>query len=128
MSVRPRRSMLYMPGSNSRALDKARTLAADSLILDLEDSVSPDAKQTARDQVMAELEAGGYGHRELIVRINAFDSPWAHDDIQSLAKVASPPDGILIPKVSSASEVCDAIAVIDASGCDRDIDIWLMAE
>lgn len=120
--------MLYMPGSNSRALDKARTLAADSLILDLEDSVSPDAKQTARDQVMAELEAGGYGHRELIVRINAFDSPWAHDDIQSLAKVASPPDGILIPKVSSASEVCDAIAVIDASGCDRDIDIWLMAE
>lgn len=128
MSVRPRRSMLYMPGSNGRALNKARTLAADSLILDLEDSVSPDAKQVARTQVVAELEAGGYGHRELIVRINALDSPWAQDDIHCLSNAVKAPNGILIPKVSCASEVCDAIAVIDASGCDREIDIWLMAE
>lgn len=128
MPVRPRRSMLYMPGSNNRALDKARTLAADSLILDLEDSVSPHAKQQARNQVMAELEIGGYGHRELIVRINALDSPWAEDDIRSLANLATPPDGILIPKISSAAEVCDAIARIDTIGCHRDVDIWLMTE
>ena len=128
MPVRPRRSMLYMPGSNGRALDKARTLAADCLILDLEDSVSPESKQQARSQVVDSLEAGGYGHREIIVRTNSLDSPWAIDDFLSLAKSGTAPDGILIPKISSATEVCDAIVQIDAAGCHRDIGIWLMAE
>ncbi|WP_279252118.1 HpcH/HpaI aldolase/citrate lyase family protein [Candidatus Seongchinamella marina] len=128
MPVRPRRSMLYMPGSNGRALDKARTLAADCLILDLEDSVSPESKQQARSQVVDSLEAGGYGYREIIVRTNSLDSPWAIDDFLSLAKSGTAPDGILIPKISSATEVCDAIVQIDAAGCHRDIGIWLMAE
>ncbi|MEH6588448.1 MAG: CoA ester lyase [Halioglobus sp.] len=128
MSVRPRRSMLYMPGSNNRALNKARSLPADSLILDLEDAVSPDAKQLAREQVVAALEEGGYGHRELIVRTNALDTIWAEDDFQAIANASRAPDGLLLPKISSAAEVCDAIARIDAKGCPREMDIWLMAE
>ena len=77
MTLRPRRSVLYMPGSNARALDKAKQLPADTLILDLEDSVAPDAKLTARDQVTQAVKGGGYGKRELIIRINALDTPWS---------------------------------------------------
>jgi citrate lyase subunit beta / citryl-CoA lyase len=80
-TVRPRRSVLYMPGSNARALEKARTLPADALILDLEDAVTPDAKALARDQVQAAVKAGGYGSRELAIRINGLDTPWGEADL-----------------------------------------------
>ena len=128
MSIRPRRSMLYMPGSNPRALDKARSLPADSLILDLEDSVAPDAKQLAREQVVMALEQGGYGHREILVRINGLETPWAEQDIRAVAASQVAPDGLLIPKVSTAAQVLEAIALVEASGASDSIDIWLMAE
>ena len=82
MTIRPRRSLLYMPGSNARALDKARSLPADGLILDLEDAVAPDAKELAREQIVAALAEGGYGHRELLVRINALSTPWGAEDVE----------------------------------------------
>ena len=81
MQIRPRRSVLYMPGSNARALEKAKTLAADALILDLEDAVAPEAKEAARDQVCAAVKAGGYGQREIVIRINGLDTPWGKADL-----------------------------------------------
>jgi citrate lyase subunit beta/citryl-CoA lyase len=99
MTVRPRRSVLYMPGSNARALEKARTLPADGVILDLEDSVAPDAKETARQQVANAVKAGGFGPREVFIRINAVDTPWHADDLAAAAQAA--PDAILIPKVTN---------------------------
>src|SRR3546814_3715858 len=83
--ARPRRSVLYMPGSNARALEKGRSLPADGLILDLEDAVAPDAKATAREQIAATLQQGGYGRREIAVRVNGLDSPWGRDDVKALA-------------------------------------------
>jgi citrate lyase subunit beta/citryl-CoA lyase len=99
MTIRPRRSVLYMPGSNSRALEKARTLPADGVIFDLEDSVAPDAKEMARDQVVAAVKAGGFGRREVFVRVNGVETPWHADDLAAAAHAA--PDAILVPKVSS---------------------------
>ena len=99
MTIRPRRSVLYMPGSNARALDKAKTLAADGAILDLEDSVAPDAKEAARQQVVDAVKAGGFGRRELFIRVNGVDTPWHADDLAAAAHAA--PDVILVPKVSS---------------------------
>jgi citrate lyase subunit beta/citryl-CoA lyase len=101
--ARPRRSMLYMPGANARALEKARTLPADSLILDLEDAVAPDAKALARKQVIEAVEAGGYGRRELVIRMNSLDTGWGHEDVLALAKAGA--DAILIAKVESAVQV-----------------------
>ncbi len=98
--ARPRRSTLYMPGSNARALDKARGLDADVLLFDLEDSVAPAAKQTARGLVVAALREGGYGHRKLIVRVNGAETEWGEDDIRAIAGAGA--DGILLPKVSDA--------------------------
>jgi citrate lyase subunit beta / citryl-CoA lyase len=98
-AIRPRRSVLYMPGSNARALEKARTLPADTLILDLEDAVAPEAKATAREQVCAAVGAGGYGSRELVIRINGLETPWGEGDLASAA--AAGPGAILVPKVSS---------------------------
>ena len=103
MPIRPRRSVLYMPGSNARALEKAKTIAADSLILDLEDAVAPDAKAIARDQVCAAVKAGGYGPRELIIRINALDTPWGKADLD--AAVAAAPDAILLPKPGNGDDI-----------------------
>ncbi|MCX2976504.1 HpcH/HpaI aldolase/citrate lyase family protein [Candidatus Marimicrobium litorale] len=128
MKIRPRRSLLYMPGSNARALDKARSLPADGLILDLEDAVAPDAKELAREQIGTALAEGGYGHRELIVRINGLDTEWGHDDIAAVSGFATAPDGLLVPKINFASDVTDAIAAIDGAGCSKNIGIWLMAE
>tara|TARA_R110002110_G_scaffold166675_1_gene367449 strand:+ start:8580 stop:9452 length:873 start_codon:yes stop_codon:yes gene_type:complete len=128
MEIRPRRSMLYMPGSNPRALDKARSLPADCLILDMEDSVSPDAKQLAREQIAAALAEGGYGHRELIVRINALDSEWGQDDIRAIASAAVAPHAVLVPKVSTAADVVAAVDALDAAGCAESVDVWIMAE
>src|ERR1700682_3176618 len=96
MTIRPRRSVLYMPGSNARALEKAKSIPADALILDLEDAVAPDAKATARDQVCAAVKAGGYGPREIVIRINALDTPWGKADLAAAA--AAGPDAILLPK------------------------------
>lgn len=128
MSIRPRRSLLYMPGSNPRALDKARTLPADGLILDMEDAVAPDAKQLAREQIVAALQEGGYGHRELMVRINGLETEWGADDIAAICASSSAPDAVLIPKVSSAADVVAAIEAFEAAGCPESVDMWIMAE
>jgi len=95
--------MLYMPGSNSRALEKARSLPADGLILDLEDAVAPDAKATARSQITDALREGGYGDREVLVRINGLDTEWGMDDIASIAKTSA--DGIVLPKTETPDMV-----------------------
>src|SRR3546814_17666660 len=99
--ARPRRSVLYMPGSNARALEKGRSLPADGLILDLEDAVAPDAKATAREQIAATLQQGGYGRREIAVRVNGLDSPWGRDDVKALA--TSGADALLLLKVERAA-------------------------
>src|ERR671931_298480 len=98
MTIRPRRSILYMPGSNARAIEKARTLAVDGIILDLEDAVAPDAKAQARHRVVDAVVAGGFGHREVFVRINGLDTEWGNDDLTAVSVVA--PDAVLVPKVS----------------------------
>ena len=103
MTIRPRRSVLYMPGSNARALEKAKTLAADGVILDLEDSVAPDAKETARQQVVDAVKAGGFGAREVFIRVNAIDTPWHADDFTAAAHAM--PDGIVVPKISNPEQV-----------------------
>ena len=123
---RPRRSVLYMPGSNARALEKARTLAADGLILDLEDAVSPDAKEVARVQVCEAAKAGGYGGRELLVRVNGLGTPWGHADVAAAAVCGA--HGILIPKVESADMVRQVEAVMVASGAPADMALWCMME
>lgn len=128
MSIRPRRSLLYMPGSNPRALDKARSLPADGLILDMEDSVAPDAKELAREQIIAALAEGGYGHRELMVRINALSTEWGLEDIASISAAATAPDAVLIPKIDTAEDVNEAIAAFEAAGCPDSVDMWIMAE
>ena len=125
-SIRPRRSVLYMPGSNARALEKGRSLAADGLILDMEDAVAPDAKQTARDQITAAIAEGGYGARELIVRTNGLDGPWGEDDLKAAAKMGA--DAVLLPKVESKAMVDQAIAILDAAGAPKDLPIWAMME
>ena len=123
---RPRRSVLYMPGSNARALEKAKSLAADAVILDLEDAVAPDSKATARDQVCAAVKAGGYGQREVIIRVNALDSPWGLDDLKAAAQAA--PDAILVPKVNSGHDVKQYEAVINDGGAPAELDLWAMME
>ncbi|HEY6578699.1 MAG TPA: CoA ester lyase [Rhizomicrobium sp.] len=121
-AVRPRRSVLYMPGSNTRALEKARTLPADALILDLEDAVAPEAKEAARAQVCAAIQARGFGMREVIIRINALATPWGNADLAAAADAA--PDAILIPKVSNAADIHKAGALIGQRG----MAIWAMIE
>src|SRR6202035_5866975 len=105
MTFRPRRSVLYMPGDNARALEKAKTLPCDAVILDLEDAVAPEAKETARLQVMAAIKARGFGSREVIVRINGLDTAWWVDDVDAAAKAH--PDGILVPKISKPDHLLD---------------------
>jgi citrate lyase subunit beta/citryl-CoA lyase len=123
---RPRRSVLYMPGSNARALEKARGLDADALILDLEDAVAPDAKERARDQVCAAVRAGGYGHRELAVRINGLDTPWGAKDLEAAA--AASPDAILVPKVESAQMLEEVERRLRAAGAPQTTALWSMLE
>ncbi len=100
---RPRRSLLFMPGANARAMEKARGLKADGLIFDLEDSVAPDAKAAARTQIAAALAQGGYGQRERILRVNGVGTPWHDDDLRFAATL--PVDGVLLPKVEGAEDV-----------------------
>jgi len=126
MTVRPRRSVLYMPGSNTRALEKAKTLPADGVILDLEDSVAPEAKQAARQQVADAVKAGGFGKREVFIRVNGVDTPWHADDLSAAAHAA--PDAILVPKVSNA----DTLELIGRRlldmGTDHKTRVWAMIE
>jgi len=124
-SIRPRRSVLYMPGANARAMEKARALDCDAIIFDLEDAVAPDAKAAAREQVAAAVRSGGYGHRELIVRVNALASRWGRDDVAAVAGLAI--DGILFPKIESAAEVGVAIDAIDGAA-GRALSMWAMIE
>ena len=128
MKIRPRRSLLYMPGSNPRALEKARSLPADGLILDMEDAVSPDAKALAREQIVRALAEGGYGHRELMVRVNALSTEWGADDIKAVSEAGTPPDAVLIPKPSTAADVIEAINAFEAAGCPDSVEMWIMAE
>ncbi|NUU45157.1 HpcH/HpaI aldolase/citrate lyase family protein [Tardiphaga robiniae] len=124
--IRPRRSHLFMPGSNPRALEKARTVAADGIILDLEDAVAPDAKGTARDAIAQTLNAGGFGKREVIIRINALDSPWWIDDVTMAGKAK--PDGILVPKISSVEDLAAVADRLSDIGADMSIKVWAMIE
>lgn len=128
MAIRPRRSLLYMPGSNPRALEKARSLPADGLILDMEDSVAPDAKQTARDQIGAALAQGGYGHREIMVRINALTTEWGKSDIAAICGFENAPHAVLIPKIDTAKDVVAAVTAFEEAGCPDSVDMWIMAE
>jgi citrate lyase subunit beta / citryl-CoA lyase len=126
MTSRPRRSVLYMPGANARALEKAKTLPCDAVILDLEDSVAPDAKVAARKQVADVVAAGGFGTREVIVRINALDTPWWPDDLAAAAKAH--PDGILVPKISKPGQLQNIAARLIDIAADQKIKVWAMME
>ena len=126
MAFRPRRSVLYMPGSNARAIEKARTLSADGVILDLEDAVAPDAKEPARKQVTDAVKAGGFGSREVFIRVNGIDTPWHADDLAAAAHAG--PDAILIPKIGRV----DQIEMIGQRLLDMKTDhktrVWAMIE
>lgn len=125
-AVRPRRSFLYMPGSNARALDKGRSLPADGLILDLEDAVAPDAKETARRNIADALAAGGYGRREIIIRANGLNTPWGYDDLLMAARGGA--HGVALPKVESADTLRQADAILAAAGAPDDLRLWCMIE
>lgn len=125
-AIRPRRSALYMPGSNARALEKAREIDADVLILDLEDAVAPDSKEAARDQVCAAVKAGGYGRRELVIRVNGLDTPWFEADLA--AATEAEPDAILIPKVSSPETLQRVGALLEGLWAAQAIRLWAMVE
>ncbi|HET7491010.1 MAG TPA: CoA ester lyase [Bradyrhizobium sp.] len=124
--TRPRRSVLFMPGSNARALEKARNLAADGIVLDIEDSVAPEAKALARDQIARAIAAGGFGKREVLIRTNALDSPWWMDDVTMAAKAG--PDGILVPKISSVEDLGTIAQCLREAGAAPSIRVWAMIE
>ncbi|MAU40904.1 MAG: CoA ester lyase [Kordiimonas sp.] len=125
-TARPRRSVLYMPGSNPRALEKAKSLAADVLILDLEDAVAVDAKEEARRLVGEAVQSSDYGARELVIRTNGLDTPWGRDDL--VAAAAAGPDAVLLPKVESVAMVKEAESVLMAAGVPDHTKIWCMME
>jgi len=126
MTIRPRRSVLYMPGANARALEKAKSLPADGVILDLEDSVAPDAKEGARAQVAAAVNAGGFGSREVFIRINGIDTPWHAEDLAAAAHAA--PDAILVPKVSTPEAVELVGRRLLDMGTQHKTRVWAMIE
>ena len=126
-TVRPRRSILYMPGSNPRAMEKGRALAADGLIFDLEDAVAPDAKRDGRLEIAKALEdRAAYAWRELIVRVNGLDTPWGHADLTAMARAGA--DAILLPKVEGSDTVRRALHVLDLAGAPASLAIWCMIE
>ena len=127
-TVRPRRSALYLPASNARALEKARTLDADVVLVDLEDAVAPAAKEEARRQALTALAAGGFGFRELVVRVNGLATPWGAGDLAAVGRSPARPDAVLLPKVESAGAVAAAAAALDASGAPADLPLWAMIE
>jgi len=125
-TVRPRRSVLYMPGANTRALEKARTLPADALIFDLEDAVAPDAKEAARTNVVLAAESKAYGKREIVIRCNGLGTPWGEADIAAIAKSGA--DAILVPKVESAAAVTHVVSLLDQAGAPDTLAVWAMME
>ena len=124
--IRPRRTALYMPGANDKALEKAKGLPTDAIIFDTEDSVAPDMKAAAREKVAAAVGSGEYGHRELTIRVNALDTEWAVDDLRSAAQAG--PAGIVVPKVDSAADVATVEGIIEAAGVPDHTTIWAMLE
>ncbi|UCG73311.1 MAG: CoA ester lyase [Chromatiales bacterium] len=124
--IKPRRSVLYMPGSNGRALQKARTLPADALIFDLEDAVAQQSKTAARTAVLNAISAGGYGYRELVIRVNAPDTPWHEDDLNAVA--GSQANAVLLPKVNGPEDVASAGRALRVAGAATDLGLWVMAE
>jgi citrate lyase subunit beta / citryl-CoA lyase len=125
-AIRPRRSVLYMPGANERALEKAKTLPADSLILDLEDAVAPEAKVEARERVCSVVKAGGYGPRELIIRINGQDTEWGKADLKAAAHAE--PNAILAPKVTSGDDIAWLDEALSEAGASGSLALWVMIE
>src|SRR5215467_12195308 len=125
-TVRPRRSVLYMPGANTRALEKARSLPADALIFDLEDAVAPDSKETARTNVVAAAWSKAYGKREIVIRCNGIATPWGEADIAAIA--TSGADAILVPKVESAATVTHVVSLLDTAGAPDSMTVWAMME
>ena len=125
-TVHPRRSVLYMPGANTRALEKARSLPADALIFDLEDAVAPDAKDAARTNVVLAAESKAYGKREIVIRCNGIATPWGEPDIAAIAKSGA--DALLVPKVESAAEVTHVVSLLDTAGAPASLAVWAMME
>jgi len=125
-AIRPRRSALYMPGSNARALEKARSLPCDALILDLEDAVAPDVKESAREAVRAAVAAGGFGPREVVIRVNGLDTPWGEADLAAAVEAA--PDAILIPKVSHPDTLVSLGARLRRLSAPERTRVWAMIE
>jgi len=125
-TYRPRRSVLYMPGANERALEKAQTIPADALILDLEDAVAPDAKPEARERVCAAVQSGAYGGRELTIRANGIGTPWHDDDLRAIAQAG--PAAVVVPKVDRAAEVHQIEAALEAAGAPDHTKVWAMLE
>ena len=126
MVARPRRSVLYMPGSNAKALAKAKTLSANFLILDLEDSVAPDAKSTARAQVVEAVRAGGFGAKEIVIRINGPHTAWGADDLA--AAISAAPDEILLPKVDGPGAIMVAARALRDARAPERTRVWAMME
>jgi len=124
--LRPRRSVLYMPGANERALEKAKTLPTDSLILDLEDAVAPDAKVDARARVCAAASSGEYGQREVTIRVNSIGTQWHEDDLLAVAKAG--PAAVVVPKINSASDVQSIERALEEGGAPAHTKIWAMLE
>jgi citrate lyase beta subunit len=125
-TVRPRRSVLYMPGANTRALEKARSLPADALVFDLEDAVAPDAKEAARTNVVLAAQSKAYGKREIAIRCNGLATEWGPADIEAIA--TSGADAILVPKVESAAEVTHVVSLLDTAGAPPTLAVWAMIE
>lgn len=124
--IRPRRSVLYMPGANDKALEKAKSLPTDAVIFDTEDSVAPDMKAVAREKVAEATQSGAYGARELTIRVNSLETEWATDDLRSAA--AAGPAGIVVPKVGSAADVATVERIIESAGVPDHTRIWAMLE
>ena len=125
-TLRPRRSVLYMPAANERALEKAKTISADALIFDLEDAVAPDAKESARANAVAAAGSGEYGNREITIRANGLDTPWGADDLAAAA--TSGAAAVVIPKVASTEDLDEVARRLDASGAPAELTIWAMIE
>jgi citrate lyase subunit beta / citryl-CoA lyase len=124
--TKPRRSVLYVPGSNARAMEKARTLPCDAVVFDLEDAVAPDAKAAARQQIADAIAARNFGGRELFVRVNGLDTPWWIDDINMVAKAK--PDAMLVPKIETPQHLSDIADRLSDIGADHSIRVWVMVE
>src|SRR6266581_613525 len=124
--IRLRRSVLFLPGANPRAMEKARALPADGLIFDLEDAVAPEGKDSARASVAVALTAGGYAPRELVLRVNPLETPWGHADLAAAATL--PLDAVLLPKVENAERVRLTLSLLEALGAPDQLALWCMIE